>query len=362
MKKQLLIAAVAAAMTTSAMADISITGNGKFEYFNKDVNDVSTNSTNTEINLGIKGKSGDTTVVLDLEFNTHGDDRIDVEDMYITTKVGQASIKAGNYTTSTSAILGEIDNGARATNKVTVSTIYNGVKIYAGNTGTATANTANNVDNTGTNLNNNMFLGVSANVSGVTVQAKRNTADISSLSIAGGMSGFDARLEMKLDDTIYYSDTAKTVKITESADVIFGNITKKVGGVSLGLAWIDADRDGLIKENDSAIFAVENGNVTANVNGDGSTDNNSKLVANKVQGNSNMQLSIKKDMSGNIVTVKAGKIGYDKEVTNEIAELDYTQLAVSRALASGTTLVLSYTNENATKEIKTFEADISVKF
>jgi hypothetical protein len=202
-----------------------------------------------------------------------------------------------------------------------------------------------------------MFLGVSAKVGGVTVQAKRNTADISSFGVAGSISGVDARLEIKLDDTTYHidNDTTKAV-ITDSADVIFGSVSKKLSGVTLGVAWIDADQDGLITENDSAIFAVENGNVNANANGDGST------TTTTVQGNSNMQLSAKKDMSGNVVTVKAGKIGYDNEIVGHVVELDYTQLAVSRALASGTTLALSYTNESATKEIKTFEADISVKF
>jgi hypothetical protein len=339
MKKHLLIAAVAATMTTSAMADISITGNGKFEYFNTDTDGVSVNSTNTEVNLGVKGKSGDTTVVLDLEFNTHGDDRIDVEDMYLTTKVGEASIKAGNYTTSTSAILGEIDNGGRATNKVTVSTVYNGVKIYGGNSGIASTTNAVSGE---TNLDNNMFLGISAKVGGfATVQAKRNNADISSFGVSGSMAGFNVRLETKLDDTVY-TDTSGTV-IAGDADVVFGSITKELSGVALGLAWIDADRDGLITEDDSSIFAVSNDSV----------------------GNSNIQLSAKKTMSGNVITVKAGKIGYDS-----LEDTDYTKLAASRALASGATLALSYTNTNTDgnadsnndSEVKTFEADISVKF
>jgi hypothetical protein len=353
MKKHLLIAAVAATMTTSVIADISITGNGKFEYFNVDTDNVSENKTNTEVNLGIKGKSGDTTVVLNLEFSTQGSDGVDVEDMYLTTKVGEASIKAGNYTTSTSAILGEIDNGGRANNKVTISTVYNGVKVYGGNVGSKGEGA--------TDIDNSMFLGVSAKVGGVTVQAKRNSATINSFAVSGSMAGFDARLETKLNDA-------------DDSDVVFGSVAKKVSGVTLGVAWIDADRDGLISENDSAIFAVENGNVSANVdlqkkdengnpvyldvNGKETTTTTKTLVMTSSHGNSNMQVSAKKDMSGNIVTVKAGKIGYD----DDKLDLDYTQLAVSRALASGTTLVLSYTNENATKEIKTFEADISVKF
>jgi hypothetical protein len=245
-----------------------------------------------------------------------------------------------------------------------------------------------------------MFLGISAKVGGfATVQAKRNTADISSFGVSGSMAGFNVRLETKLDDTAYYdvatvtstststdginfttpttssatvistngtapaltnidvvtpssngtntttntTTTSTATKRTDSTDVIFGSITKELSGVALGLAWIDADRDGLITEDDSSIFAVSNDSV----------------------GNSNIQLSAKKTMSGNVITVKAGKIGYDS-----LEDKDYTKLAASRALASGATLALSYTNTNIdgntdttiASEVKTFEADISVKF
>ena len=125
MKKQLLAAAVAATMTSVASADISITGNAKFEYFNTDTGSVSTNSTNTEVNLGIKGQTGNTAVVANVEINTHGSDSsgaVDVEDLYMTTSIGDVAIKAGNYATSTSALGGEMDQGGRATNKVALST------------------------------------------------------------------------------------------------------------------------------------------------------------------------------------------------------------------------------------------------
>jgi hypothetical protein len=49
---------------------------------------------------------------MDLEFNTHGTtNALDIEDLYMTTKVGMVDVKGGNYATGTSAIMGEIDEG-----------------------------------------------------------------------------------------------------------------------------------------------------------------------------------------------------------------------------------------------------------
>jgi uncharacterized GH25 family protein len=50
MKKQLLIAAVAATMSTAAMAHVSITGYAKFEYLNTETSTVSNNKTKNELN------------------------------------------------------------------------------------------------------------------------------------------------------------------------------------------------------------------------------------------------------------------------------------------------------------------------
>ena len=114
MKKQLLIAAVAATMTSAAMADISISGNAKFEYQNVETTAGTTNvnKTNTEVNLKLRGKSGDTNVVMDIAANggataaNSADERsgLVVEDMYLTTKVGDVTVKAGNYASGTSGI------------------------------------------------------------------------------------------------------------------------------------------------------------------------------------------------------------------------------------------------------------------
>jgi len=328
MKKQLLIAAVAATMTSAAIADISITGNAKYEYKNiEDTANASTNTGHTEVNLLVKGTSGDTTVVLNSEYNGTGTAAsaasLDIEDMYIQTKIGDVTVKAGDYTTPTSAFLGEIDNGTASTDKVTLSTSIAGASIAFGSTpNNASSNTVT----------------VSMPVAGYKVTVKESSDSYTAFGISGDVAGFGVRLAQQNNDV-------------SNTDVTFGNITKEVNGVTLGFAWIDAENGSTsVTEDDSSIFAVEmatGGVQDTDVNG--------------VQ-----QFSAATSVAGNAVTVKAGSVkgeaGYQ--------DADFTQIDVKRALASGATLALTYTNAEslavsngtAVTDTSTFEADISVKF
>ena len=319
MKKQLLIAAVAATMTSAAMADISISGDAKFEYQNVETTGVAinVNQTNTEVNLKLRGQSGDTSVVVDVA--SDGNSALVVEDQYLTTKVGDVTVKAGNHTTGTSSILGEIDEGGRSNNKVTLSTTLGGAKVYVGNGGSSTGSTGF------TTINNNMFAGISMDVAGVTVQAKKVNDTEDAFGVSGDMSGVAFRLEQKQGTG-------------SNTDVVFGNVTTDVNGISLGYAWIDADADDLIDETDSAIFAVENA---------GSGDSNSQFTAST-------------SVQGNKVTLKAGTIGFKAATLDR----DYTQVTVSRPLASGATATVTYTDKDTADatDSQTFEAELSVKF
>ena len=327
MKKQLLIAAVAATMTSAAMADISISGDAKFEYQNVEATGVAinVNQTNTEVNLKLRGKSGDTTVVMDIAANggaaaaAAGQGGTVVEDMYLTTKVGDVTVKAGNYATGTSSILGEIDNGSRSNNKVTLTTTLGGATVYVGNAGSSAASTGF------TTINNNMFAGVKMDVAGVTVQAKKVSDTVDAFGVSGDMSGVGFRLEQKQGTG-------------SNTDVVFGNVTTDVNGISLGYAWIDADADTLIGEDDSSIFAVENA---------GSGDSNSQFTAST-------------SVQGNKVTLKAGTVGFKAATLDR----DYTQVTVSRPLASGATATVTYTDKDTAdaEDSQTFEAELSVKF
>ena len=324
MKKQLLIAAVAATMGTAAMADVSITGDAKFEYFNTETATASTNKTNTEMNLSVKGKNGDTAVVINVEVNGHGDDQIDIEDMYMTTKIGDVTVKGGDYATGTSAILGEIDNGGRANDKVTISGSNGGVSWYAGNSGTSGGSTQ---------IDGNMFVGASMDVAGWKVQAKHNSATVDSFGISGDVAGLGIRLEQK-------NDTAA------NGDVTFGNLAYSTNGIDLGYAWIDADKAGKVTEDDSSIFAVEM-----------ATDGGVAIAT----ATGITQVSAKTSVAGNSVTVKSGSV---EKGISAAADLDFMQVAVSRPLASGATLAATYTDkdDSATTDTQILELDLSVKF
>ena len=324
MKKQLLIAAVAATMTSAAMADISIAGDAKFEYFNTDAAATeAVASTNTEVNIKITAKNGDTTVVLNNEFNASGDNDMDTEDMYITTKIGDVSVKAGNFATSTTAILGEIDHGSRAQDKVSLSTSMGGIKVaYA-------------VAESGSQLNSDASsVTISTNVAGFDVVLKDDSDSYTGYGISGDVAGFGVRLEQKSSDTA-------------NNDVTFGNITKDVNGVTLGYAWIDADTTGLVSEGDSSIFVAEM-NTTDTSTVVGSATGVTQFSASTV-------------VAGNAVSVKVGSV---EDGISAGVDKDFSKVTVTRALAAGSSLELSLqdVDTSASASTETFEAQLSVKF
>jgi len=331
MKKQLLIAAVAATMTSAAMADVSISGNAKYEFKNiEDVNNSTTNSGHTEVNLNITGKSGDTTVVLNTEWNGAGavdtastSGLLDVEDMYVATKIGDVSVKMGDFASGTSGILGEIDNGSRSTDKVSLSMPVGVATI--GYTSTPNAGSSD-------------AFTVAMPIAGYNVSIKESPNAYTAYGVSGDIAGVGVRLEQQNSDTA-------------ASDVTFGNLTYSTNGVELGYAWIDADDSATtVTEDDSSIFAVEM-----------ASSNAQKTDVNGVQ-----QFSAKTTVAGNTVTLKAGNLSH----TAGHHDADFTQVDVKRALAGGTTLAVTYTaadthniaNTATLTDTATLEVDLSVKF
>jgi len=330
MKKQLLIAAVAATMGTAAIADISITGNAKYEFKNiEDANNSTTNTGNTEVNVSIKGTSGDTSVVLNTEFtdgsSVTAGDGVNVEDMYMTTKIGDVTLKMGDFASGTSGLLGEIDNGSRATNKVSAS-----MKIAGASVGYHTTPGSGSGDS----------VTVSMPVAGYTLNLKESANSYTAYGISGDVSGLGFRVEQQSSDAA-------------DADVTFGNLTYSTNGVDLGYAWISADdSQTTVTEDDSSIFAVEMGQAS-----NGGIKTNTVGVK---------QISAKTSLAGNTVTFKAGTL----EHKGAVQDSDFTQVDIKRSLASGATLAATYTvadtanvaTGTAMTDVSTLELDLSVKF
>lgn len=326
MKKQLLAAAVAATMTSVAMADLSITGNAKYEFKNiEDVNNSTTNTGHTEMNLKFTGTTGGTTAVVNTEWNggdSAGSSSPHVEDMYLTTKIGDVALKMGDFASGTTGLAGEIDEGGRSTDKVSITTnlgdIALGYHTVPGD-GSADAVTA------------------SMKVGDYTVSLKESANSYTAYGISGSVAGVGVRLEQKNSDTA-------------NSDVTFGNLTFSTGGVDLGYGWISADAASLVTESDSSIFAVEM-----------ATADGAKTDVDGVQ-----QVSAKTSVSGNTITLKAGKLTH----TAGHNDANFTQVDVKRALAGGTTLAVTYTNADTENiatsgtqtDTSTLEVDLSVKF
>jgi hypothetical protein len=117
MKKQLLIAAVAATMTSVAMADISISGAAKAN--------VTDGVSKIEADLNVVGKSGATSVVANVSLDTGMNvSEAIVEDLYMTSSFEGVNIKVGEYRSGKS----EMDTtSAAASTRYNLSTTMGGV-------------------------------------------------------------------------------------------------------------------------------------------------------------------------------------------------------------------------------------------
>ena len=340
MKKTLLAAAVASTVTSFAMADISITGDAKFEYDHHDTGSATSNTSNTEMHINIAGKSGDTQVVAKFELDTAGDNGagIDLEDNYITTKVGDISVKAGNYASGTSGLLGEIEEGGRATNKVTLGYKLGGIDFYAGNSdasaveasNTPTSATGSDADaaDGDTVLNNNMFAGAKFSVAGQNIEVKKNSDTKDSWGIKGSVSGVNYRYEASDDDT--------------DGDTSYVEVSTKLAGVTVQYAALDADAHAGLEETDSTTFAQEAANSTGTP---------------KKQS----QVALSTAIDGTTVTLKSGTI---EDGISSGVDQDYVMLSASRPLASGATLVVTYNDNDTSSSASTenLEVELNVKF
>jgi hypothetical protein len=346
MKKQLIAAAVAASMSAVAMADISITGNANYEYFHNTVGG-SVESTNSagdmEVNLAVVGKSGNTSVVANLELTGASGDAsdnrdsdgqsggLDIEDLYITTKIGDINVKAGDFASGTTALGGEIDNGSRVFNKVDLSTSLGSAKIgYAVNSASATDDDLEGSD---------AVAYASMPIGGMTVSIKDNTDSYTILGVSGEQSGVSFRIENKDSDSA-------------NSDVLFYDIGTKIGDMSVSYAAIDADAantassgsGNLIGEDDSTVFAQD------------AHDTGLKGIN---------QVTLGTSVDGTAVKLRAGT----RQGGTGYQDSDFMEVSASRPLASGATMTVTYSDwENVTTtgntmyDNQTLEIDLSVKF
>jgi len=159
--KKLIAAAVATSVSAIAMADVSITGQLLTNYTHTDYQSTSkldSDTFTTEGDLSIKGKSGDTSVVMNLgnidTDSTGARATLNFEDVYLTTKIGDVNVKMGNYDNGNNSLRastrsprfnastslggfnlsylngnGDLDTTAKQNDEVGISTTLGGVNV-----------------------------------------------------------------------------------------------------------------------------------------------------------------------------------------------------------------------------------------
>ena len=160
MKKQLLIAAVAATMSSVAMADVAISGAAKFNVKN------TTTTYATDIN--VVGKAGATTATYKLKLTSGG---FETETAAVSTSIAGFNVKAGAWKSGANDL--DQESGS-AVNRINVSTSMGGVKV---------AIEAD--DDTGSDVS------ISGTVAGVSIAHKENSNDSSETTVSGSFGGVD---------------------------------------------------------------------------------------------------------------------------------------------------------------------------
>jgi hypothetical protein len=311
MKKQLLIAAVAATMTSVAFADVSITGAAAVNFTNVDFDDATPNTATSthDFDLKISGKSGATTVVMDIE-NTSAKDapivagttsaEMNVKNAYMTTSIAGVNVKAGDYF-GTDSLLG---NGSQSAKKVSLDTTMSGIKIQYENVNDTTTTSSSSVTISGT-------------VAGVKASHEIFETKTDS-SVSGSFSGVNVAYRSIDDDT-------------DTSDVTSLEVSTEVQGATLTYANIDGGTTGITSDAFFGTFAT----ATDVMDADG--------------------FGVKANLAGNTVNLKS------YTVTNtSSADQDYTKLVVTRPLASGTTVEATYTDKDGVSTL--MDLELRVKF
>ena len=318
MKKQLLIAAVAATMGTAAIADVSITGNMKVNYTNEDANGATTDSVSHETNLAIVGKSGDTTVHMEMAMDDAANRKDNVEqatvvleDVHLTTTIGAVKVKTGTWNGSDTILAAD-----------------------------------------STRTSGNWIL--STDMQGVSVALEGDTqASATSTAISGDIAGVAAKYKMKhTSDELYLSADVAGVAVTfagisadaANSDAAAFTIAKEFNGVTISYSDVDAD-------------------ASYTVNGDTAAFGNAATIANSGMqaGDDASSIKLSTSMAGN--TVSARFVQVDGVVAANDA--DVNAFTVTRPLAGGTTLEVTYTDTDmtgSTNDKEVLDVELAVKF
>ena len=314
MKKQLLIAAVAATMGTAAIADISITGNMKVNYTNTDTNGTVTNQVGHEANLALAGKNGNTSVHIEMALDDANKDATEqatvvLEDVHLTTMIGDVKLKTGTWNGS-DTILDQ--DSARTAGNYIVSTTMSGVALSVeGDTEEASTSVK-----------------VAGSVSGVALSYKAKATQ-DEVTVAGSVAGVD----------IAYANIDADAAASDKSSVSLNYSTN-----GFDLSYVNADADASAVISGDSYF------------GDVTTFETAMAAGDDISG-----FGVKTTLAGNTVQLKS----FTMEDYSASADVDFIKVIATRALANGTTFEATYTDEDSTtaaSDRETFDLELAVKF
>jgi len=317
--KKLIAAAVATSVSAIAMADISITGQLKTNYTHKDYQTTALNdsdSFSTEGDLYIKGKSGDTTVVMNfggIDTATSGTrSQMNHEDVYVSTKVGDVALKMGNYDNG--------NNSLRASSRaprVSASTSLGGFNLSY--------------------LNG-------------------DTSQDDEVGIATTLGGVNVGYTLK--------DGGETIKASTS----LGGVNVSYLGLPSDTA--DSDRNAIELSTEMNGVGIKLGSATAEtgtaISGDswmGDFESAGGLEFTPLAGQDVTAVELSTSLAGNKVTFR--NISVDGYATSG-KDWDMNKIIVTRPLASGATLEVTYKDINddgsTDTDMEVLDIELAVKF
>ena len=247
MKKQLLIAAVAASMSSVAMADVSISG----EYEGTLSQSTGTASFAQDLDLTIVATSGDTSVtttIEDLSTNT----ALTATTVKLSTQLEGISFTAGNYESQNG---NGLINEAVAAKRIGFSTTIAGVGVAMTNSNGSSSSSitlAGNVAGFDVKVqdatNSTRFVSVSTDVAGVAVAVERQktaTGTNTAYSLSTDVNGVAVAYEnVKINGSAatqtdgFIGDISTAAK----ASAISASMNTAMGSVEVKRAKIDADK------------------------------------------------------------------------------------------------------------------------
>ena len=339
MKKQLLIAAVAATMATASMADISIKGSANIKMAGKDLstNTFTTQSSSQNMDVDITGSNGATKVIAHLDIDnassTGGTDTstdggtINVDKLYMTTAIGSVNVKAGDWSSCVGMVEG-VQKCTTTNNSISLSTKVGGYTV--GVSGGMSDDSATN------------SLAISGKVAGFDVKIKESEHTYTDIAVKGDLAIGTG--------TGFYVEHMNRDAADSDATLIAAHTV--INGVTVKAASWEADTAGVTAAN------LNTGDIRplgTSLVGDYHTAHALTLASIKdIKG-----VGANMDIQGNNVNVVVGN--YD---TTTLNNLDFADVVVTRKLAAGTTLDMSYgkIDTSATADTTNFGAIINVKF